>query len=114
MQFDSMYVPNEAIRRHNNQIKKAVLSGQIAEAPDINGLQGQVKQELSSTGNQRFIKPDELDNKTWKEVLKDKDSQEFQITKWRVDVSAGFYIRQLVSDIGKYFGFETKHGIFNN
>lgn len=43
----------------------------------------------------------------WKEILKDKDSQEFQITKWRVDVSAGFYIRQLVSDIGKHFGVPT-------
>lgn len=40
----------------------------------------------------------------WREVLKNKETQEFQITKWRVDVSAGFYIRQLVSDIGKDFG----------
>ncbi len=43
----------------------------------------------------------------WKEILKDRDSQEFQITKWKVDVSAGFYVRQLVSDIGKHFGMPT-------
>lgn len=70
-QFDSMYVPNEAIRRHNDQIKNQVLSGQVAQPPDLNALQGQVKQEQASNGNQRFLKPDDLDNKTWKQVLND-------------------------------------------
>ncbi len=43
----------------------------------------------------------------WRQVLGDKNTQEFQITKWRVDVSAGFYIRQLVQDIGIHFKIPT-------
>ena len=35
------------------------------------GLEGQVKSALSSQGNKRSFKPDELDMKTWKEALKD-------------------------------------------
>ena len=38
----------------------------------------------------------------WQEMLSDKKTDLFQITKWRVDVSAGFYIRQLVHDSGMH------------
>ncbi len=40
--------------------------------------------------------------KKWNEVLGSQKT-ELQITKWRVNVSSGFYIRQLVQDIGKQF-----------
>ncbi len=43
----------------------------------------------------------------WKEILADNTGIGFQVSKWRVDVSAGFYIRQLVSDIGKKFTIPT-------
>lgn len=43
----------------------------------------------------------------WKQVLEHKGMDEFQITKWRVHVSAGFYIRQLVQDIGIHFNIPT-------
>jgi len=75
-QFDSMYVPNEAIRRGNKQIIDQILNPNFANPetppatnPDLNALQGQVKNELSSLGNQRFIKPDEISDKTWKDAL---------------------------------------------
>ena len=70
-QFDAMYVPNEAIRRDNDQAKKAILSGEIAYNLDKTTLENDIKKELANDGTQRFIKPDELDSVTWKKALKD-------------------------------------------
>jgi hypothetical protein len=77
MEFDSMYVPNEAIRRDNEQIKKTILSGEIAQNLDRTVLENDIKKELTSLGNQRFIKPSDLDGVKWKEALKD--------LEWEVD-----------------------------
>lgn len=71
MQFDSMYVPNEAIRRTNTNIKQTILSGQVAQPQDPAQMHPQIKQELGQNGATRFIKPADLDNVTWKESLKD-------------------------------------------
>lgn len=70
-EFDSKYVPNEAIRRNNDRIKQTILSGEVADNIDPTSLEGDIKKELANYGTQRFIKPSDLDNKTWKEVLKD-------------------------------------------
>jgi tRNA pseudouridine(55) synthase len=43
----------------------------------------------------------------WTEVLDPSKEISFQITKWRVAVSGGFYIRQLVHDIGQQFAMPT-------
>lgn len=72
-----MYVPSEAIRRDNQQIKETVLSNLdrdvadpegIASNLDTNTLQLDIKKELSTLGTQRFIKPSDL-KKTWKKEL---------------------------------------------
>jgi len=70
-QFDSMYVPNEAIRRDNKQVIDTVLSGQVAQNMDRNMLEQDVRQELSTLGNQRYIRPSDIPDKTWKELMKD-------------------------------------------
>jgi len=70
-QFDSIYVPNEARRRNNKRIKDQVLSGQIAEQGDLMTMEQDVKDELAPLGNQRFLKPSDIPDKTWKEMLKD-------------------------------------------
>jgi hypothetical protein len=79
-EFDSMYVPNEAIRRDNRQVIDTILSNADKEPSDPSGiaynlpqeeLQGDIKKELANWGTQRFIKPSDLDGKTWKEELKD-------------------------------------------
>ena len=77
MEFDSMYVPNEAIRRDNEQVKKTILSGEVAQNLDLPTLEGDIKKELSNLGTQRFIKPSDLDGVKWKEALKD--------LEWEVD-----------------------------
>jgi hypothetical protein len=76
--LDSLYIPREAIRRDNEQMKKTILSGGIAQNLDQGVLQGQIQNELSQLGNQRFIKPSDIPSKTWKEVLKD--------LEWEVEV----------------------------
>jgi hypothetical protein len=70
-QFDSMYVPNEAIRRENDEIKKTVLSGEIAENLDRTTLENGIRKELANFGTQRFIKPSDIESKTWKQALGD-------------------------------------------
>lgn len=70
-QFDASYVPNEAIRRNNKRIKDKVLSGDIADPGDLQALQNDIRNELAPLGNQRFIKPSDVSDKTWKEILKD-------------------------------------------
>ena len=80
IKIDSLYVPNEAIRQMNEKVKNTILSGQIVD-PDSNDLQAitqGIEEGLQADGNQRFIKPSEIKDKTWKEVLKD--------VEWEVDI----------------------------
>lgn len=77
-QIDSMYVPNEVTRRLNQKKKETILSGEIFdpgfEAADMAEAAAEISKNL--TGNQRFIKPSDVPNKTWKEVF---DDMEFDI-----------------------------------
>ncbi len=72
-QIDSLYIPNEVMRRLNRKKIDTVLSGQIydpsTEATDAVSAQAEIQQNLQ--GNQRFISPSDIDSKTWKEVFKD-------------------------------------------
>lgn len=68
-QFDSIYVPNEARRRNNKKIIDTVLSGEIADNGDLDTLENDIKGELAPLGKQRFIKPSDISDKTWKEAL---------------------------------------------
>jgi hypothetical protein len=70
-QIESKYIKNTAVKMANRQIIDQVLSGQIAEQPDLEALEQQVRGGLQEQGTQRFFKPSELDDKTWKDVLKD-------------------------------------------
>jgi hypothetical protein len=70
-QFDAIYVPNEARRRNNKKMVDAVLKGDIAENGDMEMMKQDVKDEMAPLGNQRFLKPSDISDKTWKEALKD-------------------------------------------
>jgi hypothetical protein len=71
--IDAIYVPKEAIRRHNQRVKDAVLKGDVSKLTPFDPATGQqeVKDELSQLGNQRFFIPSDADSTTWKESLKD-------------------------------------------
>lgn len=88
-EFDSMYVPNEAIRRNNDRIKQTILSDEVAENLDPASLEGDIKKELAQMGTQRFIKPSDLNNKKWKEALKDLEwDAEVEVTDEATDKQA--------------------------
>lgn len=86
-EIDQLYIPNEAKRRMNERFKKEMFklasSGINDNSPfliqsDPQAAQAQIQDELKSLGNQRFFKPSDLDDKTWKEVFKD--------FEWEVEV----------------------------
>ena len=73
--IDKRYLPAEVTRIVNDIKKKVILSGQIYdpanEAGDMMQATNEVQDSLNQMGSQRFIKPSEIKNKTWKEQLKD-------------------------------------------
>lgn len=77
-QLDSMYINNEAIRRHNAKIVFEALNNQPTIGLDINAEKDKIQSQLAQNGNQRFIKPSDISTKTWKEMFKD--------LEWEVEV----------------------------
>lgn len=78
--LDAMYVPRAAIKKHNEQVKQALLNAptdgslsneNMPQPFDKTAMEGSVQADLAPLGNQRFFKPDEIDSVTWKTVLKD-------------------------------------------
>jgi hypothetical protein len=72
--IDKEYVPYEATKRlAKTVIDHIITKGEIPEVdpemPQV-AIDG-VKKELDMQGNQRFFKPSDIENKTWKEVFKD-------------------------------------------
>lgn len=95
-QVDLMYIPNEARRRYNEYaVEKAIKfleTGDTAEVPkpfDAQQAEAQVKGDMASLGNTRYFKPDELDEKTWKDVFKDFEwGVEVEVTNEQSDKQA--------------------------
>jgi len=81
--LDSMYVPAEATKRVNKQIKDDILNKTPEDIEAGNLFPPEQQQEnmaseeqaiqkaLNVFGSQRFIKPSDISTKTWKTVLKD-------------------------------------------
>lgn len=98
-QLDAMYVPRQAIRNFNSStleaVKKSIESigtgGEpVAPQPfNAQAEQAKVQESLSSNGNMRSFKPDELDEKTWKEALTDLEwNLKVEITNENTDKEA--------------------------
>ena len=88
-QLDKAFIPKEVIKQSNQKIKEDILSGRIAEQPDMMAIQSQIQGQLNETGNQRFIKPSEISTKKWKEVFKDLEWEvECEITNEAQDKQA--------------------------
>ena len=71
--IDSMYVPQEATKRYNRKVIDHVLktNGKRPIGIDMNSELQQVQAEQNSSGNVRYLKPSDIDGKTWKEIFKD-------------------------------------------
>lgn len=79
-QLDGLYVPNEVTRRINNIKKDTILSGELYDPGFEAATMAEANSEITGSlkGNQRFIKPSEIDDKTWKEV--------FDGMEWDLDI----------------------------
>ena len=90
--IDKKYVPYEATKRLAKKlINHIITTGEIPEVtPEMQQVEiDGVKAELDAQGNQRFFKPDELTDMTWKELFKDLEWQlEVDITGEQKDNQA--------------------------
>ncbi len=83
--IDSMYIKNRAITQVNKKIINSFIQGEPV-SPDqqnqmITQAQGNVQDSLSSLGGQRFFKPSEISDKTWKEQFSNlEDELEINVT----------------------------------
>lgn len=77
-EIDAMYVPKEAIKRYNERTLDTMLQGSVPSpyVPEVE--EGNVRKGLAQMGNKRGFVPDEMNEKTWKEALKD--------LEWEVNV----------------------------
>lgn len=69
--LDSMYIKSETNRIINQYNKDTILAGKLAEPIDEAQIQANVKDMLTEQGNQRFIKPSEVSDKTWNDIFED-------------------------------------------
>lgn len=72
-EIDSMFVPREARRQYNEQVKAALMNfdAPLPEQFDAQTGEQAVRQQLAEFGNKRFFRPSEIDGVTWNQALKD-------------------------------------------
>jgi hypothetical protein len=71
--IDRKYIKSQATKNiANKAIKQIIDTGEIPTLTDedVAGEEAKVKASLSAQGTQRFFKPSEIENKTWKELFK--------------------------------------------
>jgi len=69
-QIDAKYIKSEATRQGNKEVIEASIKGELAN-PDFEAIGKDIQSQLSEMGNERFFKPSEADDKTWKDIFKD-------------------------------------------
>lgn len=67
-EIDSIYIPNEAVRRFNERTIDTMLSGGIPSPFQKDIEEMQVRNDMKSLGNKRSFSPDEV---SWKKALSD-------------------------------------------
>ncbi len=95
-QLDTWYITAEAQKRVNKKIVETVLTGDegTVVTPDqqaemMQAETDKLQQELSTLGNQRFLKPSELDDKTWRDIFEGFDWEvEVEVTNEQSDKEA--------------------------
>jgi hypothetical protein len=79
--IDTKYVPAEATKRLSKKLINQIIA--TGDVPEVTGGMVQaevdgVKEELDMQGNQRFFKPDDIEDVTWKQV--------FDKLEWELEV----------------------------
>jgi len=80
--IDSRHIKNTATKAVNTELKKRIIAGEVP-TPEDQALLMQATEEkigtgLQEFGNQRFFKPDDVSEKTWKET--------FEGMEWDLDI----------------------------
>ena len=87
-ELDATYVPKEAVRRYNRKVADQIFKAvENPEAPlpqpfDREAEETNIMEGLRQLGDKRFLKTDEIREKTWKEVFGD-----FEWSNIRVEVT---------------------------
>lgn len=68
-QIEERFIKNKAEKLRQNIIKEQVLGGSIAQEPNMEELEGTIREGLASQGDRRFFKPSQ--KKNWKDEFKD-------------------------------------------
>jgi len=80
--IDARFIKNASIKMTKQTLKNKVLNGEEIMPGEKEALMSQNQQNIQDTlqdfGNQRFFKPDEISDKTWKEQFKD--------LEWEVEI----------------------------
>ena len=94
--LDTLYIDAEVSRRNNKVIRDAMfkqngLGGELAQPFDLAKERASIQSELNETGNQRFIKPSDINTQSWKDKLDGLEwDLEVEITNESVDKEAVF------------------------
>jgi len=82
--INMLHIKDEANRIRNKMIKNVLLNGsvdELAQIPTVEQAQAHVKSQMEQLGDQRFIKPSDTDDQTWKDTFKGFEWDcEFEIT----------------------------------
>lgn len=70
-EIDDIYIPHEAIRRHNQAFKDAVLRREIPSPFNRDLAEMSVREELQKQGESRSFVPSDIPGMTWKKLFKD-------------------------------------------
>ena len=74
-QIDSRYIKSLSTTEVNKKIKEAMIRGELVTQEEKEVMLAKEREDIESAlaqlGSQRFFKPSELSDKTWKEQLKD-------------------------------------------
>ena len=76
--IDARYISVEADKRAKEDIKDALLKGEVPLEVGTEKYAGDIKQELSKLGNRRSFVPDDITNLDWNEYFKDME--------WEIEV----------------------------
>lgn len=78
--IDSMYVPQEAVRRFNRKVIDHVIKNKsMPMNASLQAEMAQVQAEQNGNGATRYFQPSEISNKTWKQIFKDFEWMEVNI-----------------------------------
>lgn len=87
-EIDRKYISNKASEKFNRKAVQLALE-ETDEMPDLGQEQMMVQNEMNSMGDMRFIKPSDISDKTWKDILKDFEPNiRYEITDENTDKQA--------------------------